>query len=329
MNRRGTEAQGGFSLLELLIAIVCTLFVSGAIFAMITAGNNAFRREPALSDMQQNARIAMDLIQRDVAAAGNEMGIGPPPLPLYAQEQVFTRGLNGVGPNASDMLEVLGSQGSVPSLALQPAPLGTEVQVMLASVPTYYKPPAGLFVTIQQSGFPYTVPGFSCPGGSSAQMINFIGGPLTGPVSRVVPAQLAHYEIQADADGMLSLFRSATGVPGTSPCGAPGGGLELVARGIVDLQVSYLMGMAPNDTAFVDNLPALGAPFPAPPNLAGIVRKVMVTITAQTTERLAGDRGANINPIRTTLVSEIAPRAAAAAFVNANGLPAGRWSEWE
>ena len=62
--------QAGFSMIELLVAMVMTLIVSGAIFGLLTGGQNAFRREPELTDRQQNIRIAMDLIKRDVAGAG-------------------------------------------------------------------------------------------------------------------------------------------------------------------------------------------------------------------------------------------------------------------
>jgi hypothetical protein len=58
-----------------------TLVVSGAIFGLLTAGGNAFRREPEVADRQQNIRVAMDAIMRDVQNAGSGM-------PLVSQ--VFT-----------------------------------------------------------------------------------------------------------------------------------------------------------------------------------------------------------------------------------------------
>ena len=61
--------------------MVLTLVVSGAIFGLLTAGGNAFRREPEVADRQQNIRIAMDTIARDIENAGAGM-------PLVSQ--VFT-----------------------------------------------------------------------------------------------------------------------------------------------------------------------------------------------------------------------------------------------
>jgi len=76
MRTRGTEA--GFSLVELMIAMTVTLIVSGAIYGLLTAGSDAFRREPELADRQQNIRAAMDLISRDAFNAGASM-------PTFAQ----------------------------------------------------------------------------------------------------------------------------------------------------------------------------------------------------------------------------------------------------
>jgi len=71
MPRKSSRSSAsGFSLIELLIAMVVTSIISGAIYGLIASGQTAFRREPELVDRQQNIRMAMDLIVRDVGAAG-------------------------------------------------------------------------------------------------------------------------------------------------------------------------------------------------------------------------------------------------------------------
>jgi prepilin-type N-terminal cleavage/methylation domain-containing protein len=92
--------ESGFSLVELMVAMTVTLIVSGAIYGLLASGGNAFRREPEVADRQQNIRVAMDLVARDVYSAGAA-------LPTFAQ--VFSRvdppggtctggtGLNGCG----------------------------------------------------------------------------------------------------------------------------------------------------------------------------------------------------------------------------------------
>jgi prepilin-type N-terminal cleavage/methylation domain-containing protein len=95
--------EQGFSLIELMVAMVATLVIAGAVMQLVGAGNNAFRREPEISDRQQNIRMAMAMIQRDVQSAG----LG---LPAFAQ--AFTNSLNGIGPTGptgtpTDELEIL------------------------------------------------------------------------------------------------------------------------------------------------------------------------------------------------------------------------------
>jgi prepilin-type N-terminal cleavage/methylation domain-containing protein len=110
MNRRRDER--GFSLIELMIALVVTLVVTGSIYAFIAQGQNAFRREPEVADRQQNIRLAMDLIMRDIMNAG----AGMPPF-----IQAFTSGLNansdqgaptGLDNEVTDELEILTNTGA-------------------------------------------------------------------------------------------------------------------------------------------------------------------------------------------------------------------------
>lgn len=106
----------GFSLVELLIAMLVTLIVSGAIYGLLAGGQSAFRREPELTDRQQNIRVAMNLIMRDIANAGAGM-------PTFMQ--TFTRNLNacsscpdlggapmGLDGNVTDELEIVTNDSS-------------------------------------------------------------------------------------------------------------------------------------------------------------------------------------------------------------------------
>lgn len=84
---RGPET--GFSLVEMMVAITVTLIIMGSVYGLMAQGQNAFGREPLVSDRQQQLRLALDRIQKDVVSAG--LGTGP-----YAQ--TFAPGLNGLGP---------------------------------------------------------------------------------------------------------------------------------------------------------------------------------------------------------------------------------------
>jgi prepilin-type N-terminal cleavage/methylation domain-containing protein len=116
MNDATHSDARGFSLVELTVALVVTLIVTGAIYGLLAGGQSAFRREPELSDRQQNIRVAMDLIMRDVANAGSS-------LPPFVQ--AFTQGLDacagcpaggspmGLAGQRTDELEMLTNDGSL------------------------------------------------------------------------------------------------------------------------------------------------------------------------------------------------------------------------
>jgi prepilin-type N-terminal cleavage/methylation domain-containing protein len=108
MNARTTASdtgQRGFSMVELMVAMTVTLVVASAIYGLLTTGGNAFRREPEVADRQQNIRVAMDTIAKDVENAGAGA-------PLVGQ--VFTHSDNppgaGVGAGAP-FLNGAGPQG--------------------------------------------------------------------------------------------------------------------------------------------------------------------------------------------------------------------------
>ena len=152
--------ETGFSLIELMVAMLITLIVSGAMFGLLSSGNSAFRREPEMSDRQQNIRLAMDVISKDVVNGGANM-------PAF--EQVFTRSdappagptLNGsagstyqwpgsLGPAAaalrgdpstvSDMLQVVAAEDECPSHTVDPA---APPAPGAAGAYTTFEPPAG------------------------------------------------------------------------------------------------------------------------------------------------------------------------------------------
>ncbi len=113
--RGAMRRDSGFSMIELMIAMTVTLIISGAIYGLLTAGSTAFRREPEMADRQQNIRVAMDLICRDVFSAGAA-------LPTFSQ--VFSRddpaGLECVGTEGVNGCGTEGSLGPAPAAARAP-----------------------------------------------------------------------------------------------------------------------------------------------------------------------------------------------------------------
>lgn len=340
----GGNRESGFSLIELMIALVVTVIVSGAVFGLIATGNNSFRREPELTDRQQNIRIAMERITKDVATAGVDMS---PWAQVFSESDAGTP-LDGAGPLApsgarSDFLEVFGSSGECP---LMPVDQIDGVNVILFADPPRCYEPFPILVHFSWTTPPGTRPGFACDpaagGGGGTGHLNFPPGQAPGvnwpggtslppseapPSKKVLPGtvvgklEVARYEIAPDpTDGVLSLWRSNTGrAPADGGCGVGGGGAgggagvpgtgvdwRMIARGIEDLQVRYVMA---------DGAGPIGTPDLVLPNdYTTLVREVQIDLVARVMKRdLQGETNAAPGSgrgayVRASLTSTVTPR---------------------
>jgi prepilin-type N-terminal cleavage/methylation domain-containing protein len=290
MLRNEPHAERGFSLVELMVAMVITMIISGAIYGLLSSGQSAFRREPELTDRQQNIRVAMDLVMSDLRTAGS----GFP-----AVTQVFTVGLNGAGPQGlsslSDYLEFIGDDGTCPPVTAAGSS-GANIDAA-GKIPGCYGTNPGLVFVLFQSDPPGI--GFGHNNHSSGTKLNFPGGknapscaactvatPFSGGAlepTGFARLQMFRYEIALDGTGAAAvptLYRSDTG--GIDPvamtfahAGAGVPGWQAVARGIEDLQVQYRLGNS--STTWAD----------APGTVSGatdygnMVREVRVTLSAR------------------------------------------------
>jgi Tfp pilus assembly protein PilW len=271
--------QAGFSMVELLVAMVMTLIISGAIFGLLTGGQNAFRREPAMTDRQQNIRVAMDLIKRDVAGAGAGM------VPFV---QAFTNGLNGAGgaPSSTqtagssgqptDILEILSSSGQCPAVTLAAPPSSTgpwsSNDTQPSCFPDLSAPNSFFYVgsnaTAERSAFGVEMGKSDSAGGTNPFQILLVNpatanvNPTAGPSAgfcdavagagvtpaclTLMPIDVVRYQIAPDPQesSIPDLYRSRTGRFDSAGniVAPPGGNWEIVARGIEDLQIEYMNG---------------------------------------------------------------------------------------
>jgi hypothetical protein len=255
----------------------------------------------------------MDMIQRDIANAGVNMG------PLF---QTFTRGLNGANPMVGpagqrlDHLEVFGNDGTCPDAPTVPAnpTNGANINVR-GGVPDCYTEEA-LVLVVYANGMAKWGLAWNIHSNDS-KMVNFPPGqndngsgsqitsnkqlasydPNVNPASPPIamsPLQMIRYEIAMDppgsAAGVPSLYRSATGgralpdstyLPPNSAANVAAGQWQVLARGIEDMQVQYRDGNGV--WSDVPNLVTCASPCNAPTaavyNTA--TREVRVTITAR------------------------------------------------
>lgn len=334
--RPARASEAGFSLVELLVALVVGLFVTGAVYGLILGGSNAFTREPERADRQQNIRIAMDSIQRDISTAGT----GP-----AGWMQTFTIGdgaaqgaplLNGRGPigplfatrGNSDVLEML---GAVPECTEVRAQLGQTNWSIAAGItldralPSCFVLPAVVFGRVNNAAgstalrvgcglngaAPAGIQFAAVVPGTNWASWTFHGGTVTDPTD-VMVGQIVRYWIANDpVDGVPSLFRSTVGTAGNTIDAACGQAAvvrdQIVARGIEDMQVVYVRA----DGARLDSPPAVDW---VTPNFNTLTTQVEVTLVARVmTANHQGSTVAPNNPrafVRGTMISTTAVRSA-------------------
>lgn len=68
--KSGCRSERGFSLVELMIAMVLGLVVMGAAFAIFMSNQNTYRANEGLNRIQESARAAVEMMSRDIRAAG-------------------------------------------------------------------------------------------------------------------------------------------------------------------------------------------------------------------------------------------------------------------
>ncbi len=336
MGRKDADTtQAGFSLIELTIALTVTLIISAAVFQLVTAGQSAFRKEPAMANRQQSIRMAMDIISQDLYRAGYG-------LPQFAQ--AFTDGLDAIGPMGpggvnTDELEIFAA-AECPVLGVCDSS-GVQLTTFQELSPCYQFPALVILGDASCWGMRYAEkPGkgtsASCAagggGGTSknghvvfppgqAPLVNPPGGFNSWSPEWMLVGQAIRYRINIDADGTPNLERSTAGgqnLPGTGK----GGGTsswQILAGGVEDLQVEYLNAAGWNDepstiscasatTACGDTCQAVATDFDT------IIRRVRVRLSARALEaNLTGQSTSAVgNAPRGQLVTEVAPRPAMA-----------------
>jgi prepilin-type N-terminal cleavage/methylation domain-containing protein len=331
--------EKGFSLIELVVAMTVTLIITGAVFQLVTAGKSAFRREPELSDRQQNIRSAMDIISQDVYRAG--YGV-----PQFAQ--VFTDALNGAGPmgaggTASDIIEIF-MASECPPLTVCPVTgqAGKSVTTRELLSSCYRLPSLVILGDSKTWGVRWAeAPGSASsttkcddtPPGTKGGHVVFPPGqaPLVNPTggfggwqpTYMLVGQAVRYRINVGADGVHNLERSAFGgqndLNGNSTW-------EIIGRGVEDLQVQYENGLVSGGSAWHDTPGTIACggtcANPTAADYNTLVRRVRIRLSARATGggRFQGESTSAVGTaIRGQLVNEIAPRAAQATLATANG----------
>jgi Tfp pilus assembly protein PilW len=75
-------SASGFTIIEMLLATVLTMAVTGAIFGMLNPSQGLYQTQPEMSDLQQRLRVSVQVLYRDLvmAGAGTYQGANAGPL---------------------------------------------------------------------------------------------------------------------------------------------------------------------------------------------------------------------------------------------------------
>jgi prepilin-type N-terminal cleavage/methylation domain-containing protein len=84
-SRQVEQGERGFSLTELMIALVVFTLIAGSVVMLLTKSQLIFRTEQGVSEMDQNARLLMDFLTRDIQQSKeNGLGLGPKFRSIYS-----------------------------------------------------------------------------------------------------------------------------------------------------------------------------------------------------------------------------------------------------
>jgi prepilin-type N-terminal cleavage/methylation domain-containing protein len=326
--KRTRRAQGGFSLIELVVGLTVTLIISGAVYQLVTAGGTAFRKEPALADRQQNIRTGMNLIAQDVFKGGTGF-------PQFAQ--VFTDDLDAVGPLGSsggdtDELEIF-MASDCPAKEVCDSPGGTVTTKQTFGACEHFPalvilgndtewgvfwadaPGKGTSASCDAGGGSHSRNGHAVLPHGKSKFHNPPGGVPFDPTYMLI-GQVIRYRIHLEDDGTPNLERSAFGGEDFGKESS----WEVIARGVEDLQVEYLNGTGWQDEPGTITCGA-NCDDPTPADYDTLIRRVRVRLSARAMEaNLTGQSTSAVgNAPRGQLVSEVAPRAALATLEMAGG----------
>jgi hypothetical protein len=76
-SRAPLQSERGLSVIELMIATLMMVTVTGAVFQLMNPSQGTFQAQPEVSDMQQRLRVGSESLYRDIVMAGAGSYLGP------------------------------------------------------------------------------------------------------------------------------------------------------------------------------------------------------------------------------------------------------------
>lgn len=266
----------GLSLIELMISLVLGLMVVGAAISVFLSNGQTYRATESLGRVQENARVAFELMANDVReAAGNPCGRNLPVANVVnnASTQWFTnftdgiRGVDGAFAQANpgnrvagtDAIELLSGEGMGVSVVSH-NPTSAQFQLSSADhdlvaddvLMACDNRQAAIFQMTGPLATNATVVHNTGNAGSIGNCVKGLGVPVDctnapngtpyefGANSMIVKLSAVRWYVGSNARGN-SLYRTTMRVGATAP--------EEITEGVEDLEITYLL---PGSSTYVD-----------------------------------------------------------------------------
>ena len=224
---RWWRVESGFTLIELMAGLFIALVIVAAGFTAMTGTNKAAQANDQAADTQQNVRLAMELLSRDIKMAGFDMSgpVGACNTAIVPADN--TPAGADTGPDSVSLV--------VPTTS-NLAPLWT-LAVQVTGPVTTLTLQAGAVAAMQAAGL--AVNGVVSIGGAASGAVTAIAGDVltlanTAGLSAVFPVGTPVYLLQC-VNYAISTNPAICGNNG--PCLVRGG--VPIADGIEDIQLSY------------------------------------------------------------------------------------------
>jgi len=103
--------QRGLTLVELMVALAISFIVVGAVYRTFTSQQRTYTIQDQVAEAQQNARVAMNILMRDLRM----VGYGKPAGDVVIKGETYSRSIHverGAGDEDSDTITLVGCFGS-------------------------------------------------------------------------------------------------------------------------------------------------------------------------------------------------------------------------
>lgn len=125
--KRSVHSQSGFTLVEVMIVVALTGVIMGAVYSLYITNLHTSHTQDETVEVQQNLRIAMDVVTRDLRMAGMLVDYGNNIFPIQTI-------VDNTGPNGSDgvTMNMASATGSYAKINADVTPAGTTAVFPLA-----------------------------------------------------------------------------------------------------------------------------------------------------------------------------------------------------